>query len=167
MRHLVMALTLLSLHLASLALATPPVLFNRTDYAAGTGPWSAASEDLNGDGPADLAITDYGGNALAILIGNGAGGFAAPVTYATGINPVSVAIGYLNLDSNPDLVVCNWSQSSFSVFLGTGGGAFAPKVDYATASTRPISGHLADLDGNGTLDFVMALRNTGEVEVRL
>lgn len=167
MRTLVMALTLLSLHLSSHAVATPPVLLNRTDYAAGTGPWSAASGDLNGDGQADLAITDYGGNALAVLIGNGSGGFAAPVTYTAGLNPVSVSIGYLNLDSNPDLVVCNWSQSSFSVFLGTGGGAFAPKVDYATASSRPISGQLADLDGDGAIDFVLALRNTGQIEVRL
>ena len=43
--------------------------------------------DLNGDGKLDLAVTDSGGNAVLILLGNGDGTFGAPTTIPVGNQP--------------------------------------------------------------------------------
>jgi hypothetical protein len=55
---------------------------------------SIAVGDFNGDGNADLAIANQGSHSVSILLGNGTGGFSAPVTFGTGgTSPTAVAVG--------------------------------------------------------------------------
>jgi hypothetical protein len=70
-------------------------------------PESLAAGDFNGDGIADLAITDYTNNDVVVLLGNGSGGFsAAPGSpFATGTQPTCVAVGDFNADGNQDLAL--------------------------------------------------------------
>jgi hypothetical protein len=95
-------------------------------YNVGSAPNSIAAGDFNADGHQDLAVTNFNGNDVSILIGNGDGSFAAPVNYTTGISPSAVAIGDFNGDGQADLVVSNYGNSSVSVFVGSGNGAFNP-----------------------------------------
>ena len=53
--------------------------------SVGTNPYSVAIGDLNADGRPDLAVANLNSNNVSVLLGNGAGGFAA----AAG-SPVSV-----------------------------------------------------------------------------
>ena len=47
-------------------------------FAVGSWPVSLAVGDFNGDGIQDLAIANFGGNNVTVLLGNGSGGFTAP-----------------------------------------------------------------------------------------
>ena len=64
-------------------------------FQTGTSPVAIVAVDLNRDGKVDLAIANQGGlNAVTVLLGNGAGGFAAAPgsPFAVGFNPTSMAV---------------------------------------------------------------------------
>ena len=83
----------------------------------GSNPASVAVTDFNGDGKADLVIANAGSNTLSVLLGNGDGTFAAPLTPAAGTDPLFVAVGDFNGDGVPDLAAANNSTNSITVLL--------------------------------------------------
>lgn len=129
------------------------VAFTRVDVPAGSGPWGLGVADLDGNGTLDLAVADYGSNAVTTLSGDGAGGFAAGVSHPSGASPVSMAIGDVTGDSKPDLVVANFDGGDFMVYAGDGIGGFAAPVSTAISGSRPISARLGLLDANASLDL--------------
>ena len=42
----------------------------RTDFGAGSAPWSVAVGDFNGDGKPDLAVANWNSNNVSVLINN-------------------------------------------------------------------------------------------------
>ena len=54
------------------------------DFATGSGPFSVAIGDVNGDGQPDLVVANADANTVSVLLGNGAGGFGAKNDFATG-----------------------------------------------------------------------------------
>jgi hypothetical protein len=146
--------------------ALVPTFADKVDFATGPYPSSIAIGDINGDGKLDLAVTAaYSGTVSVILnttaVGAEAPSFAARVDFPTGMNPNSVAIADINRDGLPDLLIANASSCNrVSVLLSTtpAGAAlpsFAPKIDFGTGPS-PISLRAGDVDGNGTLDIVIA-----------
>lgn len=79
-----------------------------------------------------------------------------------GEQPMSVAVGDLNGDGKPDLVVANMSainsypNGEVSVLLGRGDGTFRTAATYASGGNEALSVALADLNGDGKLDLVVA-----------
>jgi hypothetical protein len=69
----------------------------------GSNPRAVAVGDFNGDGIADLAVTNAVG--VSILLGAGQGTFHAPVNYATAGPGGSVVVADFNGDGFPDLAV--------------------------------------------------------------
>jgi hypothetical protein len=93
-------------------------------YPSGlTNPSSVAIGDFNGDGVADLAVTDsVSAGKLAVLLNNGHGAFGTPVIYGTGGRSANgVAAANLNHDGKPDLVVANRCDG-FTYTCPLGGG---------------------------------------------
>jgi hypothetical protein len=137
---------------------TSSVSLNRSDYATGSTPNSAATADFNGDGNLDLSVTNYTGNTVSILIGNGDGSFQPRVDYATGSGPDSVAARDFNGDGILDLAVRNNGSSTISILLGNGDGTFQNHIDSPTgpAPQRLTAG---DFNGDGKLD--LAVTNGG------
>ncbi len=109
--------------------------------------------DVNGDGKPDLIVAD-GTGGVAVLLGNGSGGFSAAATYAAGAGPDAVTTADVNGDGKLDLVVTDKS-GGISVLLGNGGGGFSAATTYA-AGADAYSGTTADVNGGGKPDIVVA-----------
>ena len=76
--------------------------------SGGSGVWSLAVADLNGDGRPDLLDVSFFYNTVGALTGNGDGTFHAVTTYNPGgILPRSVAVADLNGDGKLDVAVAN------------------------------------------------------------
>ena len=133
---------------------------------AGTYPTSVAVGDFNGDGKADLAVTNGSANTVSILLGKGDGTFQAAVNYGAGSNPVSVAVGDFNGDGKADLAVANYVSNNVSVLLGNGDASFQPAVNYSVGS-YPDSVAVGDFNGDGKADVVVANTNNEDMSVLL
>jgi len=103
-------------------------------FAAGANTYSVAVGDFNGDGKADLAVTDFTGGSVGVLLGNGDGTFQAPMNNPVGSNPQSVVVGDFNGDGKADLAVTNFYGSNLSILLGNGDGTFQAGSSYSTGA---------------------------------
>jgi len=140
------------------------------------GATASAIGDLNGDGKADLVVTnayasgfDLGDENLGyvyIALGHGDGTFGGIASYDTGLRASSVAIGDLDGDGKPDLAVSNAEPNTVSVLPGNGDGTFGPKVDFGTGFA-PASVAIGDLNGDGKPDLVTANTGNNTVSVLL
>jgi|HubBroStandDraft_6_1064221.scaffolds.fasta_scaffold00131_22 hypothetical protein len=132
--------------------------------------WGLAIADVNGDGKPDLIVaSECGGSAncygvVGVLFGNGDGTFQKVVPYASGGDgAVSVAVADVNGDGKPDLIVANsclnynnCSEGVISVLLGNGDGTFQKPVLYGSGGDYASSVTVADVNGDGKLDLVVA-----------
>jgi len=141
-------------------------LANKVDYPAGTNTRSVSIGDLDGDGKADLVVTNNGSNTVSVFRNTGttAGtiSYAAKVDYMTGENPPSVSIGDLDGDGKADLAVANYTSNTVSVFRNLVNGTSSPVFENAFAGFEGVDNGAAewgDLDGDGDLDFILIGRD--------
>ena len=139
---------------------------------------SVVVADVNGDGKPDLVVTlcalsgqsscgdVYGG--VGVLLGNGDGTFQAAMKYNSGaVGAKSVAVADVNGDGKPDLLVANLCISScigdpygdVGVLLGNGDGTFQAAMNYGSGGFNAVSVAVADLNGNGKPDLILANEN--------
>lgn len=135
------------------------------NVTTGGAPNDGVIEDLNGDGNADIIFTDFGTNALRVLLGNGDGTFSLPSNYATGLQPSSLVSGDFNLDGHTDIVVTNSSPNSISFFPGTGTGTFGPRIDTTSVGAQPSAIVAADFNDDQRLDVAIANQSGNEIGV--
>jgi outer membrane protein assembly factor BamB len=132
-------------------------------FTTGHYPSSFAAADFTGDGVVDLAVA---ASNVAILAGNGAGGFEAPIRTVGGGSgaPYRPLLADFNRDGRLDLAA-RGGTNQLSVYLGDGFGGFGGATNVTVGDTpRPIA---ADLDGNGTLDLATANLGDNNVSVVL
>jgi len=137
---------------------------------AGNHPQSIAVADFNGDGIADLAVTNYLSNDMNILLGDGHGGFSpapgSPVT--TGAGPNYVAVGDFNRDGITDLVVADLDANEVSIFLGDGHGGFTEASSSPVAvGSLPYAIAVADFNGDGTADLAVPNYGSNNMNILL
>jgi hypothetical protein len=141
--------------------------------SGGSAPVSVAVADLNGDGKPDLVVANIGcgpgchnGGTVGVLLRKG-GAFENAVSYYVGgSSAVSVAVADVNGDGKPDILVgvgCGDSQcthDAVGVLLGNGDGTFQTIVIYDSGGYQESSLAVADMNGDGNPDIVVASRCT-------
>jgi hypothetical protein len=145
-------------------------------FATGSSPWSVTAADVNGDGNPDLIVANWSDSTVSVLLNITARGattpsFAVQQTFATGTMPMSVTVADVNGDGMPDLIVANWGGSTVSVLLNTTvpgdtTASFAAQQTFATGAL-PRSVTVADVNGDGIPDLIVANQNDNTVSVLL
>jgi hypothetical protein len=125
-------------------------------YKLPNSPFGIAAGELNSHAYSDLAVTEFTGNSVAVLLNDGTGKFHLDATYGVGAGEaMGVAIGDLNHDGKPDLVVAN-VDAGIDVLLNQGGGKFGDATLYRNCKYSCFPGPsavvIADFNLDGNLD---------------
>ena len=156
--------------------ASTPSFALQQAFATGSYPYSVTVADVNGDGKLDLIVANATGGTVSVLRNTAAPGastpsFAAQQTFATGVTPFSVTVADVNSDGQLDLIVTNSSDSTVSMLLnttapGAATPSFAAQQAFATG-TSPVSVTVADINGDGKPDLIVANFSDSTVSVLL
>ncbi|QDU66338.1 FG-GAP repeat domain-containing protein [Engelhardtia mirabilis] len=144
-----------------------------TDYSilshsAGSRPNEVALGDLDGDGALDAVTANRGcynylldqweGFGVSVLLGDGAGGFSAPIHYPFAVGHAEltgVDLGDVDGDGALDLVTVNYLAGSMTLLRGLGDGSFTA-AGSLYAGSYPSRVALGDIDGDGDLDVAVS-----------
>jgi hypothetical protein len=135
-----------------------------TPPATDSYPDAVAAADFDGDGIPDLAVANYFGFDVTILLGNGDGTFQAPKTIPVGVYPVALAAADLNGDGKQDLAVVNQYSKNVTILIGDGKGDFST-VSQPGTGNAPNSIAIADFNGDGIPDLAVANSNDNTVSL--
>ncbi|MER8185835.1 FG-GAP-like repeat-containing protein [Kitasatospora sp. NPDC094015] len=118
--------------------------------------------DVDQDGRLDAVVVAPGSPGhVAVLLGDGAGGFGTANVLSAGTNLSSASVADLNGDGHPDLVVASADSNEVVVLEGDGTGAFGSPLGFGLNGGRnPQATAVADLDGDGRPDVATANSNS-------
>jgi hypothetical protein len=145
---------------------------NTTTAGAATG---IALADFDGDSRVDAVSSEGLDDAITVWLGNAdvGGTFGSPRSSTVSGGPLGVSAGKLDDDDNVDLAVTIADLGVVALLHGNGDGTF--EVPDCTSDplpagcqrvgTSPSGITLADLDGNGSLDVVVANQDSDDVSV--
>jgi autotransporter-associated beta strand protein len=145
------------------------------NFTTGSLPIGVAMGDLDGDGKADMVVTNSGPNNMFVYRNTSTTGsvnaatFAAPVSISTGLGPHYIKIADLNADGKPEIIVANTATSSNSISIyrntsTTGSISFAARVDISSP-TAPIDLGIGDFDKDGRPDIAVVGQASASVRI--
>jgi hypothetical protein len=127
-------------------------------------PWQHFAQPGAGEVKGSQISAPQTDNTISRFPAPGTVNFRKAVPYTTsGYNPYSVALADVNSDGTLDLIIANEEQSksnpqgSISVMLGKGNGTFHKAVNYNSGGQSAFSISVADVDGDGKMDLVLAI----------
>lgn len=138
------------------------------------GPRDITLGDLNGDGHTDAAVALYSANEIALLAGDGKGGFEEATRFPSrGKLPQRIRVADLNADGRQELIVSHrHADDSVVIFWGAEKGfAFPHSQEIALGETRGKIEYgvedlvIADFNGDNRPDIALAASAAREVIV--
>jgi hypothetical protein len=147
-------------------LCSQGILSGVTNVSVGSGPYTVAIGDFNGDGKQDLATANLNVNTVSVRLGDGAGGFSGTTNVNVGSLPYSVSVGDFNGDGKQDLVTANFNGNTMSIRLGDGAGNFSGSTEIPVA-TSPIAITIGDFNADGKQDLATANFISANISIRL
>lgn len=147
------------------AFAGTPNFTAQQTFAIGSAPTWGTSADLNGDGMADLIVTNWNDGTVSILMNTAAPGDSVP-NYApqqildVGAAPTFVTTADLNGDGKPDLIILSYNTGTMTVFINDTApnatqASFEPAQTFAVGDF-PEMVRAADINGDGVPDLVVS-----------
>src|SRR5439155_14372050 len=121
------------------------------NFPVGYGPTDVQIADLNGDGRSDLAVSDYNGNSVTVLLGDALGSFGSRSDLWSGY---STRVRLADLDGDGDLDIVDVGDGE-RIRLNNGDATFGAWSDVAT-SAGPVTIAAGDLGGDRRFDNVTA-----------
>jgi hypothetical protein len=119
---------------------------------------------VNGDGKEDLIVA--GGNAVQILLNDGAGGFKNGSTANLGLNvkgePISCAVGDYDNDERPDLALAFTDRVELFHNISAGKFVDVTKEVGIAPANKPAALTFVDYDHDGDLDLIVAGSAVGD-----
>jgi hypothetical protein len=145
---------------SAISATTPDQIYDGCSLAAG---------DMTGDGKPEIVTTNCETNNLTVYVNNGDGSFHTGVYYAAGLSqadgtagdlyPQSVAIADVNGDGKADIISSNEDSGDVTILLGNGDGTVnVPTIGYATGGYPQAPAVIADFNGDGFADIMVADR---------
>ncbi|TDB37884.1 MAG: hypothetical protein D9V44_07495 [Actinobacteria bacterium] len=134
----------------------------------GTGeqPTAVAVADFNNDGNDDVVASSSIASDVEIFLGDGAGGFAAPIIASAGVDARTGAIAALDLDGDGDLdlLALNATTGTLVAFENDGSGAIVA-VESSTVASEPTALAVGNPNGDATIDIVIADYSDASIHV--
>jgi hypothetical protein len=120
--------------------------------------------DLDGDGDADLVVTEYQSRYATILLNDGRGSFAdkGRIDFATAASPLGVTD--FDADGHADLVLAGGTRLLW--YPGNGDGTFRPAAGH-DLDHKPALARLCDVDRDGRMDIVSIDEEKHRILMRL
>lgn len=122
-------------------------------HPIGPSPETIELVDINGDGHLDVVVGVF--NIVAILLGDGCGGFGEPTTLAAASTFVTAQTHDINKDGAPDIIAAGFSDHAISVVLNNGGGEFGAPLSFPSGM-NPRAFAIGDFNDDGYDDIVVA-----------
>lgn len=141
-------------------------------FPCNANPNDIAVADMNGDGNPDLVIANTQTPYLAVLLGDGKGGFR-PSTYSPFAtksypHPHGVAVGNFIGDGKPAVVTDSWGNNQILLIPSDGKGNLMLPGKFFPADLHTDSGvRAADFNKDGNLDIVTVDQSKGVVGLLL
>jgi hypothetical protein len=133
-------------------------------YATGSRPLHATGGDLDGDGDADLVVSNFDSDDMGLFFNTGSGAFVSSALFSRGNGPSRAAIGDVNGDGIVDIIVPERLDGLIRVNFGLGGGQFVPGYT-VPSGVEPNWVIAGDLDGDPFLDLAIASFQTDAIVV--
>ncbi len=141
----------------------------RVNFGTGDNPDGVAIDDLDGDGKADIVVSNKMSASVSVFKNTTTAGsisFAAKTDYTTGNGPWNVLIADIDGDNKPDICTPNHYGYSFSILKNTsltGAISFAGKSDFSTGVYGASSMSINDINGDGRPDIGMTINTEDSV----
>jgi hypothetical protein len=88
-------------------------------YAVGASPRAIVAVDIDVNEHADLAVCNYAGHSVSLLLNDSTGRFGPPLPYFAGVNPLWICSGDIDGDFDDDVVTIGKTIPTASVLVNT------------------------------------------------